>query len=167
MTPVWGHLRKLFARIAGSLRRRNFDAGFDEEIRTHLALLAERFARQGMSRDEAEHAARRQFGGIAQLKNELGDRSRFGPFDRMKRNSVGSQSGPGARPRVESGGQRPLSLPYSLPVGMLSWPGGPAVPRFRATRFSRAATARRTSRCKAACARHALRAPPGSQMQRR
>ena len=87
MTPVWRRLRKLFARIAGSFRRRNFDAGFDEEIRTHLALLAERFAREGMSPDEAARAARRQFGGVTQLKNELWDRSRFGSFEALVQDS--------------------------------------------------------------------------------
>lgn len=87
MTPVGRHLRELFARIAGSFSRRNFDAGFDEEIRTHLALLTERFAREGMSRDEAACAARRQFGGIAQLKNELWDRSHLGPFEAVVQDS--------------------------------------------------------------------------------
>ena len=42
----------------------------------HLALLAEDFVRRGLSPDEARYAARKQFGGVTQTKNELRDRGR-------------------------------------------------------------------------------------------
>jgi hypothetical protein len=38
------------------------DEQFDDEIRQHLRLLADRFVAQGISREEAALAARREFG---------------------------------------------------------------------------------------------------------
>src|ERR1700728_4425336 len=76
-------LKEQFARILGSLRRRRFESDFDEELEAHLALLTERFVRQGLSPDEARYAARKQFGGVTQMKNELRDRSRFRPVEAL------------------------------------------------------------------------------------
>ena len=70
-------LREEAARIQGSLRRRRAESEFDEELGTHLALLTERFIQRGLNPEEARQAARRQFGGVTQTKNELRDRSRF------------------------------------------------------------------------------------------
>jgi predicted permease len=61
-------LRRLLSRIAAPFTRRRDESDFDCEIQQHLALLEERFRRQGMAPGEARYAARRQFGGIAQLK---------------------------------------------------------------------------------------------------
>lgn len=72
-------LKEQFVRILGSLRRRRFEDDFDEELEAHLALFSERFAGQGLSPNEARHAARKQFGGVTQRKGELRDRSRFRP----------------------------------------------------------------------------------------
>ncbi len=77
MTRFWSLLREQLARVRGSLARRHFDREFDQEVAAHLALLADRFMRAGLSADEARYAARRQFGGVMQVKNELRDRSRF------------------------------------------------------------------------------------------
>ena len=44
------------------------DQTFDEELQTHLAMLADRFLRQGMSPTEARNAALRQFGNTTLLK---------------------------------------------------------------------------------------------------
>jgi putative ABC transport system permease protein len=49
-------------------RKRKDDREFDDEIQTHLELLAERFVRQEISRDDATSAARRQFGNITLLQ---------------------------------------------------------------------------------------------------
>lgn len=43
---------------------------FDHEMREHLRLLTERFVRQGMSPQEAEMAARRQFGNVTKLDED-------------------------------------------------------------------------------------------------
>lgn len=58
-----------FIRKLRSLQRRR-DLDFDDEIATHVALLAERYARQGMRPDEAAHAARRQFGNTTLLRED-------------------------------------------------------------------------------------------------
>ena len=63
-------LRRLVSRIAAPFTRHRDDGNFDSEIRQHLALLEERFRRQGMAPEEALYAARRQFGGTAQLKQQ-------------------------------------------------------------------------------------------------
>jgi len=82
MTRFWGLLSKQMARLRGSLwRRRDFETDFDEEVEAHLKLLTERFVRHGMTRDEAHCAARRQFGGVVQMKNDLRERSRFQPLE--------------------------------------------------------------------------------------
>lgn len=53
-----------------SLLQRHRDLDFDDEIATHVALLAERYARQGMLPDEAARAARRQFGNTTLLRED-------------------------------------------------------------------------------------------------
>ncbi|HEY3937535.1 MAG TPA: ABC transporter permease [Bryobacteraceae bacterium] len=81
-------LKAVFARIRGSLRRRTFEADLDEELEAHLALLAERFVRRGLTPDEARSAARKQFGGVSQTKNALRDRSRFRPLETVLQDSA-------------------------------------------------------------------------------
>jgi putative ABC transport system permease protein len=49
--------------------RRQHD-GFDDELQDHLRRLAERFMAQGMSREEAAFAARRQFGNVTLLQED-------------------------------------------------------------------------------------------------
>jgi predicted permease len=44
------------------------DIAFDEEIRSHLDLLEQRYRSQGMNKRDAAHAARRQFGNVTGLK---------------------------------------------------------------------------------------------------
>ena len=53
--------RAYTARLRGLVRGPSYEQ-FDDEIRQHLRLLADRFVAQGMSREEAALAARRQFG---------------------------------------------------------------------------------------------------------
>src|SRR5215510_4263358 len=65
---VTHYLRALAARLRGLFGDRGADQEFDDEVETHLRLLAERYIRQGMSKAEAECAARRQFGNITSLK---------------------------------------------------------------------------------------------------
>src|SRR5215831_12751250 len=50
---------------------------YDDEIQTHLSLLADRFVRQGMTPEEAAYAARRQFGNALLLKEARRDMSAF------------------------------------------------------------------------------------------
>jgi predicted permease len=46
----------------------------NEEFQSHLEMLADRFVSQGMTKDEALIAAKRQFGGVTQIKEELRER---------------------------------------------------------------------------------------------
>src|SRR5690242_18177186 len=67
-------LRVLLSRIRATLRRSRLDDELDDELREHLALLQERFVRNGMDPSEAFYAARRQFGGVTQVKEALMER---------------------------------------------------------------------------------------------
>jgi putative ABC transport system permease protein len=63
-------LRVFAARLLGPFASRKRDSEFEQEVRSHLQLLADRFVAQGMSRDDAAAAARRQFGNLTQLQEE-------------------------------------------------------------------------------------------------
>src|SRR5262245_58738108 len=62
------YLRALAARLRGLFGDRRADRELDDEIETHLRLLAERYARQGMTEAEALRVARRQFGNLTLLQ---------------------------------------------------------------------------------------------------
>ena len=62
--------RAFAAKLRGFLSRQPRDDGFDDEIQEHVRLLAERFVTQGMSREEAALAARRQFGNTTLLHED-------------------------------------------------------------------------------------------------
>lgn len=64
------HLKSLVVRISATFMRARLDRQLSDEFEAHLALLTERFVSQGMTRRQAEYAARRQFGGIAQIKQD-------------------------------------------------------------------------------------------------
>jgi len=68
-------MRVFASRLLGSFRRQHFDAGSEEEFQSHLHMLADRFVSQGMTKAEALRAAKQQFGGVAQIEEELRDRS--------------------------------------------------------------------------------------------
>lgn len=70
-------MRVLASRLLGSFRRKHFDAGMDDDFQSHLEMLADRFMSQGMAKDEALLAAKRQFGGITQIKEQLRERDSF------------------------------------------------------------------------------------------
>jgi putative ABC transport system permease protein len=65
-------LRAFAAKLRGFLRgpRRDDDFELDAEIQDHLRLLADRYVAQGMSRDEAVSAARRQFGNLTMMRED-------------------------------------------------------------------------------------------------
>src|SRR5690242_2313982 len=68
-------MRVLVSRLLGLFRREHFDHAMDEEFQSHLEMLADRFVSHGMTRDEALLAAKRQFGGVTQIKEVLRERS--------------------------------------------------------------------------------------------
>ena len=86
-TRIWHFFKEQMARMKGSLRRGRFEEDLDEEVEAHLVLLREDFERRGLSPEEAWYAARKQFGGVTQMKNELRDRSRFRPVETVWQDS--------------------------------------------------------------------------------
>jgi predicted permease len=70
-------LRRSWARLTAIWNRRRLDEELEDDIRVHLALAEEEAAAQGMPADAARLEARRQFGGIAQMKEEHYDRRSF------------------------------------------------------------------------------------------
>src|SRR5215472_786016 len=58
----------MWTRLRAFFRTRALDRDFDQELESHLALLAEDYARRGMKPDEALRAARVELGGLAQLR---------------------------------------------------------------------------------------------------
>src|SRR5574340_182640 len=67
-------LRVLLSRTRETFRRRRLDDDLDEELRSHLEMLRARFIAQGMDPAEATYAARRQFGGVTQVTQDLRER---------------------------------------------------------------------------------------------
>lgn len=64
-------LRKLVLRVQAALKSDRFDGEFNDELETHLALLQERFERQGMNAGEAHYTAQRQLGRVTRVKENL------------------------------------------------------------------------------------------------
>src|ERR1051326_7038562 len=69
-SPRPSALRAFAAKIRGLFRASQADPEFDDEMRQHLQLLAARFESQGMPRQEALAAARRQFGNLTLLQED-------------------------------------------------------------------------------------------------
>jgi hypothetical protein len=67
-------LRKTLSRVQALLKSDRFESEFNDELETHLALLQERFERQGMNRDDAHYAAERQLGGVTRVKENVHER---------------------------------------------------------------------------------------------
>jgi putative ABC transport system permease protein len=67
---MWARLRVLISRVVALFGRSRLGQRFDEELETHLSLLTEKFIREGMTWQDASYAARRQFGGFTQVKQE-------------------------------------------------------------------------------------------------
>jgi predicted permease len=66
-------LRSLFSRLRALVHRRRRDAELDEEIETHLSLIADEQMRRGLSRTDATASARASFGGVATIKETYRD----------------------------------------------------------------------------------------------
>jgi putative ABC transport system permease protein len=66
--PLLVKLRSLLRNLSSS---RGVEGDLDEEVRSHLAMLAEEGVEAGMSPDEAMRAARIEFGGIEQVKEQV------------------------------------------------------------------------------------------------
>ncbi len=67
-------LRMAASRLVALLRKRKLEEDLDQELRAHLEMLAEENVRRGMSPEEARHTARREFGGVEQVKEVYRER---------------------------------------------------------------------------------------------
>ncbi len=70
-------LRSLPERIWASLRKERLDQELDDEIESHLEMAVEENIRRGMEPAEARRAARREFGGLEQMKEQYRDLGRL------------------------------------------------------------------------------------------
>ncbi len=64
-------LRVVLSRIKGFLRQERAAEDLDYEIKQHLAMLFDRYLHSGLNSEEAWIAARRQFGGVTQMKESI------------------------------------------------------------------------------------------------
>ncbi len=66
--------RIVVSRVLSLFGRRRRDVELSDEIQAHLDLLADEHVRRGMSASDARAAARREFGGVEQMKETYRDR---------------------------------------------------------------------------------------------
>jgi putative ABC transport system permease protein len=66
-------LRQIFFRLQPFFRRRTIEAELSEEMRTHLEMATEANIAAGMTPEQARCAARREFGGVDQVKERYRD----------------------------------------------------------------------------------------------
>src|SRR5215472_3385724 len=80
-------IRIAFSRIAGLFGWRRRERELEEEIRFHIDSQVEENLRRGMSRSDAEAAARRSFGGVAQIQEHYRDYGRIAPLENLWRDT--------------------------------------------------------------------------------
>jgi predicted permease len=67
-------MRVLWSRVLGLLGHRHRDTDLDDDIQAHLELLLAKYVSDGSSEEAARAAARRDFGGIDQMREAYRDR---------------------------------------------------------------------------------------------
>jgi predicted permease len=67
-------MRTLWKRLNALLSRRQAERELSEEVEIHLEMRAAELRQQGLDRDAAREAARREFGGVEQMKEAYRDR---------------------------------------------------------------------------------------------
>jgi predicted permease len=80
---MWTRLQAVASRLAFALTRRRLDDEARLEIDTHLDLLTARYRQQGLSPDEAWLAARRQFGSVLGVRQEVHEMNGIGWIERI------------------------------------------------------------------------------------
>lgn len=73
-------ISRLVSRTGSLLGQKQADSEFDLEMQVHLQLLTEKFIRQGMSPEDADAAARRQFGNTTLLRQRRRESRTFLSF---------------------------------------------------------------------------------------
>ncbi|HTG90356.1 MAG TPA: ABC transporter permease [Vicinamibacterales bacterium] len=82
---MWMRLRANVSRLCFMLARRRLDEDARLEIDAHLDLLTERYLQQGMSPDEAYVNARRQFGNVALMRQDIHEMNSLGWLEQVTR----------------------------------------------------------------------------------
>ena len=67
-------MRTLWKRLTALFSRRQWDRELSEEVEVHLEMRAAELRQQGLDPDAAREAARREFGGVEQMKEAYRDR---------------------------------------------------------------------------------------------
>src|SRR5215467_2721303 len=70
-------IRQFLSRLLAVVRWKRSDDGLDEEICGHLDLLTAAHFRRGLSLADARAAARREFGGVDQIREQYRDQRGF------------------------------------------------------------------------------------------
>ncbi len=81
-------LRQLLARLRAPFASARLDADLDDELRTHLEMLADEHERRGLSREDARLAARREFGGVARTIEAYREQRGLPFFDTLRQDVV-------------------------------------------------------------------------------
>jgi len=76
-------LRVFFSRVRSYFRNEREESRLEEELRSHLEMLAEEHVARGMPAEEARMAARRDMGGLEQAKEAHRDERRFAAASAM------------------------------------------------------------------------------------
>ena len=80
-------LRSTLKRVRASFTHRSLEAALDEEVRRHLEMLADEHRRRGLPPEEARLAARRDFGGVEQIKDVYRDARGVGVLEHIWRDT--------------------------------------------------------------------------------
>ncbi len=79
--------RQFCFRVTGLFRRRRFEAEMAEEMRHHLERRTREKIDEGLTPDEARCAAQREFGGVAQVKEQCRDERRVVWLEEVSRDA--------------------------------------------------------------------------------
>src|SRR6476659_8883280 len=81
-------IRELAWRLATLFTRRRSDVEMDEEMRHHLDALAEDYEHRGLSAKEARQAALRDFGGVAQIRENYREQRSLPFVETLKQDTI-------------------------------------------------------------------------------
>jgi predicted permease len=109
-------LRVFAARVRTLLADRNTEPEFDDEVQTHLQMLAERFESQGMPAKDAASAARRQFGNATLLQQKQREARSFVSLSNLWRDVRFG----GRMLRRNPGSNAAVVVALALGIGMIS-----------------------------------------------
>lgn len=102
---MWAGLVRFFSRIGFAWARRRLDNEARREFDGHLGLLVDRYIRLGMTLEEADIAARRQFGNVTLAREEIYQMNGIGSRKTLRRR----QRSPRGRPQPDEGVREAVS----------------------------------------------------------